>query len=203
MKKKYLLIWSMIFLILPQLGWAGDDDHIGNTFGIGPRAGYYKSKDADDGAWYGGIQARFRLGAILGLELAADYRSEETFSISSPAFSGEINQRSYPLTASVLVFLPILPHFSPYIVGGGGWYYTKIDFSNEIEALGFKDKTERPFGWHLGGGLELPFSEHFAINADIRYIFMDTEFGRSGNTRLDENRKADGWVGTGALMYYF
>lgn len=203
MKKKQFLIWTAIFLILPQLGWAEDDGRISNSFGIGPRAGYYKSKDADQGAWYGGVQARLRLGPIFGLEAAADYRSKETFSVSSPGFNGEIHQRSYPLTGSLLVFLPILPHFSPYLVGGGGWYYTKIDFSKDLEALGFKDKTERPFGWHLGGGLELPITAHVAINADIRYIFMDTKFGESGTTRLDENRNADGWVGTGALMFYF
>lgn len=201
--KRTLFFWIAIALLTPQLGWAGDNDHIKNTFGIGPRAGYYKSTDADNGAWYGGIQARLRLGSVFGLEAAADYRSEETFKVSGPTFEGEIHQRSYPLTASVLVFLPILPHFSPYLVGGGGWYYTKIDFSKSIEALGFRDKTTRPFGWHVGGGLEFPITEHVALNADVRYIFMDTEFGETGNTSLSRDRKADGLVGTGALMFYF
>ncbi len=203
MKKKQSFIWAVLFLILPQLGWAEEGDHIKNSFGIGPRAGFYKSKDADEGAWYGGVQARLRLGEVFGLEAAADYRSEETFDVSSPAFDGKIRQRSYPLTASLLVFLPILPHFSPYLVGGGGYYYTKIDFSESLENLGFKDRTERTFGWHAGGGLEFPINEHVALNADVRYIFMDSEFGEEGTTHLDEDRSADGWVATGALMFYF
>lgn len=203
MKKQSFWIWTMIFLILPQLGWAQGDGRIENTFGIGPRAGFYKSKDADEGAWYGGVQARFRLGEVIGLEVAADYRSEETFEVDSPTFSGEINQRSYPVTASLLVFLPILPHFSPYLVGGGGIYYTKIDYSDSLEDLGFDDRIERPWGWHVGGGLEIPFTETVAINADVRYIFMDSEFGREGTTNLDEDRSVDGWVGTAALMFYF
>jgi len=119
MKKQPFLILTLILLILPQLGWAQGDGHIENTFGIGPRAGYYKSKDADEGAWYGGVQARFRLGEVIGLEVAADYRAEETFEIDTPTFEGEIRQHSYPVTASLLVFLPIIPHFAPYIVGGG------------------------------------------------------------------------------------
>lgn len=200
MKKKSFWILIAIFLILPQLGWA---ERIENTFGIGPRAGYYQSRDADEGAWYGGVQARFRLGPAFGLELAADYRTEETFEVDTPTLSGEINQRSYPVTASLLVFLPILPHFSPYLVGGGGIYYTKIDFSSSLEDLGFEDRTERPWGWHVGGGLEIPFTENVAFNADVRYIFMDPEFGREGTTNLDEDRSVDGWVGTGALMFYF
>lgn len=188
---------------MPQLGWAEDEGTIKNTFGIGPRAGYYKSRDADNGAWYGGVQARLRLGSIFGIEAAADYRSKETFKVSEPGLEGNIRQHSYPLTASALIFLPILPHFSPYLVGGGGWYFTKIDYSPSLESLGFRDKTTHIFGWHVGGGLELPITANVALNADIRYIFLDNKFGETGSTSLSRNSKDDGWVGTGAVMFYF
>jgi len=51
--------------------------------------------------------------------------------------------------------------------------------------------------------LEFPITETVALNADVRYIFMDSEFGDEGGTDLDEDRSADGWVGTAALMFYF
>lgn len=203
MKKQPFWIFTMILLILPQLGWAQEEGRIENTFGIGPRAGYYKSKDAEEGAWYGGVQSRFRFGEVIGLEVAADYRTEETFEVDAPGFDGEINVRSYPVTASLLVFLPILPHFSPYLVGGGGLYYTKIDYSESLEDLGFDDRTERPWGWHAGAGLEFPITETVALNADVRYIFMDSEFGDEGGTDLDEDSSVDSWAATTALMFYF
>lgn len=201
MKKVYFSISMLLLLFSTEPGWA--DDGIKNTFGLGPRAGYYRSRDAEEGSWYGGLQARFRLGKVIGLEGAVDYRPEETFEVNLPGASAEIRQHSYPVTASLLIFLPILPHFSPYLVGGGGWYYTKIDYSDTLEAQGFEDRTERLFGWHAGAGLELPITEHVALNGDLRYIFLDSDFGERPGIDLDEDQKADGYVATVALMFYF
>src|SRR5262245_60408846 len=36
--------------------------------GIGPQAGYFRTKGADSGTWFGGIQARMWLLEILGVE---------------------------------------------------------------------------------------------------------------------------------------
>ena len=59
------------------------------------------------------------------------------------------------------------------------------------------------WGWHAGAGLEVPITEHVALNADFRWIFLDSKFGKEGTTDLDRDRKADGYVGTAALMFYF
>jgi opacity protein-like surface antigen len=201
MKKGLFFLPMLALLFWSQVGWTADS--IGNTFGLGPRVGYYRSKDAAEGSWYGGLQARFRFGEYFGLEGAVDYRMEETFDVDAPGFSGEIAQHSYPVTASLMIFLPILPHFSPYVVGGGGYYFTKIDYSESLEAIGFDDQTEKPFGWHAGAGLEFPFTEHAALNFDFRWIFMDSEFGTSAGTDLDEDRTADGYAATAAVMFYF
>jgi opacity protein-like surface antigen len=202
MMKKGFLFGALLALFgMTQIASA-DEGVIKNTFGIGPRAGFYKSKGAEDGAWYGGVQARFRLGPVLGLEGAVDYRAKETFDFSSAGFNGEVTQRSYPVTASALLFLPV-PHFAPYLVGGGGWYYTRTDYSDDMEALGFRDRTDSIFGWHAGGGLEIPFTEHTALNADVRYIFLDNKIGDDGPGGIDTDRKSDGYVATAALMFYF
>jgi opacity protein-like surface antigen len=201
MKKRLFFLPMLAILFWSQLGWA--ETEIKNTFGLGPRAGYYQTRGSENGTWYGGIQARFRLGEYLGLEAAADYRQTEKFKVSGPGFSGDIRQHSFPITGSLLVFLPILPHFSPYLVGGGGMYFTKIDYSSELETLGFHDRTERIWGWHAGAGLEFPITEHVALNTDFRWIFLDSKFGTEGGTDLDRDRKADGYVGTAALMFYF
>ena len=203
MKKKLFFLPILALLCFSQLGWADDDGEIKNTFGLGPRAGYYRSWDAETGNWYGGLQARARFGKYFGLEGAVDYRQTEKFELTGPGFSGNVRQYSIPVTGSLLVFLPIIPHFSPYLVGGGGVYFTKLDYSSELEALGFHDHTERIWGWHAGGGLEFPITQHLALNADFRWIFLDTKFGTEGGTDLNRNKRADGYVATTALMFYF
>ncbi len=200
MRKTLFFLPLLTLLLWSQTGWA--EVEIENTFGFGPRGGYYRSQDAENGAWYVGLQARLRLGEYFGLEGAIDYRLEEKFNLDVGGANGEVRQHSYPVTASLLFFLPVLPHLSPYLVGGAGYYFTQIDFSEELEAIGFDDQTENVFGWHAGAGLELPVSDHVAVNLDFRWIFLDAEFG-SGGTTLDEDRTSDGYATTAALMYYF
>jgi len=203
MKKGLFFLPILALLCFSQLGWADDDDHIKNTFGIGPRAGYYRSRDAENGNWYGGLQARARFGKYFGLEGAVDYRQTERFELTGPTFSGTVRQHSYPVTGSLLLFLPIIPHFSPYLVGGGGVYFTKLDYSDDLERLGFHDRTERIWGWHAGAGLEFPITANVALNTDFRWIFLDSKFGTEGGTDLNRDKKADGYAATAALMFYF
>jgi hypothetical protein len=54
--------------------YAADRAGISNTLGFGPRLGYYSAPDADQGNFYYGLQARFRPGAIVGIEAAVEYR---------------------------------------------------------------------------------------------------------------------------------
>jgi opacity protein-like surface antigen len=201
MNRNLLYLPMLAILFWTQVGWA--EAEIKNTFGLGPRAGFYRSRDAEDGSWYGGVQARVRLGQYFGLEGAVDYRLEETFDFDVAGVDGEIRQHTYPVTASLMLFLPVLPHFSPYLVGGGGYYFNRIDYSEELEDLGFDDDTNSTFGWHAGAGLEFPFSDHVALNLDFRWIFMDPEFGEEGGTDLDEDRSVDGYAATAAVMFYF
>ena len=101
MKKGLFLLPLLALIFWSQLGWAATDS-IGNTFGLGPRAGYYRSRDAKSGAWYGGLQARFRVGEFFGLEGAVDYRLVEKFKVDAGPVSGEVKQHSYPVTQRAL-----------------------------------------------------------------------------------------------------
>lgn len=92
---------------------------IENTLGIGPRLGYYKADDAEEGSFYGGAQIRARLGRVLGLEGAIDYRTAQEYDLGE--FSTDVRQ--IPVTASALLFLPVSESFQPYGVAGLGAYY--------------------------------------------------------------------------------
>lgn len=176
----FLLFLSFFFAID---AWAESSKGIVGKFGIGPRAGYYKSNDADEGNLYFGAQARARLTPNLGIEGAIDYRKEEFE-------NGNIVSKSYPILVSGLLYLLPESSFSLYVVGGAGWYYTSV----EIKGVG--DETSSDFGYHLGGGVDIPIARTAVLNFDIRYNFLDISV-------KDKDIDYKGWIGTGGLTFYF
>lgn len=183
--KKLGIVVLFLFssVIISENAWADGSPGIVGKFGIGPRVGYYKSKDADEGNVYFGLQARARLTPNLALEGAIDYRKEEFE-------NGSIKSTSYPILVSALLYPVPNSSISPYIIGGAGWYNTKV----EIE--GVEDKTSRDFGYHLGAGVDIPIAETAVLNFDIRYNFLDISVENK-----DINYK--GWIGNGGLTFYF
>ena len=156
---KIVNILLIILLVLPIT--ASSKDFIG----LGPRAGYYKARDAEEGQWFGGAGMRIKMGSI-GFEGSIDYRAEKYV-------NGNLTIRSWPVMASVLLYpLPIL-----YGVAGAGWYNTTFDYNQDNLVFNqVEDKTDQAVGWHFGGGLELPLGAKSALAVDIRYVFIDYDF---------------------------
>lgn len=174
---------------------------IQNTFGLGPRVGFYRSHDATEGSFYGGVQARARILSFIGVEGAAEYRARERFDYrirdSIPA-SAKVSY--VPLSLTGLLIIPIAHNFSLYALGGGAWYYTVVDYSNDPNRVDAQ-KTNK-FGYHFGLGAEIPFSEHVALNGDYRWQFLDTKFDAGDSNSLNP-KNSNGYIITGALMFYF
>jgi hypothetical protein len=131
---------------------------------LGLRAGYFKPRDADDGEWFGGVQLRLPLAPSLALEGSIELHS-------SDFADGDIEVIQYPVQATLLVFLFPEAPVCPYLLGGLGWYYTRIEFSGFLEGL--DDETDYFFGGHLGFGVRLGVGGSAALNADVRYIFAE------------------------------
>jgi opacity protein-like surface antigen len=201
---------SAVLLLFAASSQAQNRDIIANTIGIGPRAGWYASNDAEEGAWYFGVAGRLRLGKNVGFEAALDYRTAERFS------TGRIDERRYkadvaymPLTLSAMIFLPFGSNLSPYAVGGVGWYYTLVDYdllSASIPELRDKFEDENSFvpGYHFGVGCEIVFGSNFALHGEFRYLFLGTEINSLNDvTTLDvDTRNSDGVVWSFGFMVY-
>lgn len=159
------------------------------SFSLGPVAGYLKARDADDGTWFGGVQARLRFARILGLEGSITFHRDEYQ-------DGDVEITRYPVQLSALLFpIPDSP-LEPYGVVGAGWYYTRVDFDNEL----FDDDTDRAFGWHAGAGLQAELGSRFALFADFRWVFMDEPGVDNGD--LDEEEFDFGQVTLGASFTF-
>jgi opacity protein-like surface antigen len=148
----------------------------GSAFGLGARLSMVRTDahaEADALRFFGG-QIRARLSPKTAVELSLDVRTQTNEALT-------VRVRDMPVQASLLLF-PVSGPFSPYILGGGGWY------SHRIEALLNDDvlasETTRDFGWHGGIGAELRLGGHAGLHADYRYTFL--HFGKDEETILGQ-----------------
>jgi len=170
--KKLLTTCFLIFALLSPLAVNAKD-----FIGLGPRAGFYKAQDAEEGQWFGGAGLRLKMGS-LGFEGSIDYRAEKYA-------NGNLTIRSWPVMASVLLYpLPIL-----YGVAGAGWYNTTFDYDQDKLLFKYvEDKTDQEVGWHFGGGLELPLGRKSKLGVDIRYVFLNYDFSEvPGSEDMDSD----------------
>lgn len=170
MFKKYLLVVIVLSLFAGQA--------LAQGIGFGPQVGYYKSKDADEGEFTFGATLRLKLSKSLAIEGSINYRQEKYA-------NDMLTVKSWPVMATAL-FYPI-----PIVYGaiGAGWYNTTYDYDqNRFLLMTVEDKTEQEFGWHFGGGLELPVGSGTRLIADVRYVFIDYDFEQvPGTEGLESN----------------
>ncbi|MCM3875927.1 MAG: porin family protein [Thermoanaerobaculia bacterium] len=164
-------------------------------FSLGGHASYTKAGEAD-GTWYGGAQLRLRFLGPLGVEGLIDYRR------ATYGAGGEdvLRIEQYPVQASLMLFI-LSGQVQPYVLGGGGWYYTKSTFLGAQSALG--SDTQHTFGGHVGGGVELGAKAKVSLHVDIRYVFLGVDSIDTIRDRYDNNPKADFWHGTAGLNFKF
>lgn len=188
-----LILGTTVFAASAQS--ASERAGISNTLGFGPRIGYYNAQDSDQGNFYYGIQARFRPGAVVGIETAIEHRLGQEYGIGDSS----VETSFVPVTLSLLMFIPISEHFSPYAVGGLGAYFTRFETSGTLDDLGFESDRDFNLGYHLGFGTEIPFSELIALSLDYRYIFLNP----NENEESFEGANFNGSTISFSLMFYY
>jgi opacity protein-like surface antigen len=136
----------------------------GGGFGLGARMSLVRGDvraDTNAARFFGG-QMRLRTSTRTAIEVSLDSRSHRNEQLTQ-----RIKDR--PLQASLLVF-PLRSVFSPYVLGGGGWYSHTVETLVAEEVV--NSETERKFGWHAGFGAELRLGAHAGVHADYRYTFL-------------------------------
>lgn len=135
----------------------------GGSFGIGPRLTFIRgAEDSTEPAqrFSGGV---IRLGGgKTAIELAMDYRS---------GLTGDLTERikNYPIQGSLLIY-PVRARFSPYVLGGVGWYTQTVESVMPPSAP--QKNTTRKMGYHAGLGGELRVHRRVGLYGDYRYTFL-------------------------------
>lgn len=155
--KHCIVIFALIVLTtLPVVAQSGAS--------FGPQVGFHRPRDADETKVMGGAALRLKLDQSFGLEGSVNYR-EETY------INGGLTVKSWPVMVTGLVY----PFPALYGAIGAGWYNSSIDYSNPPPG-GSSSETKQEFGWHFGGGAELPLGSSAKIVGDIKYVFLDYDF---------------------------
>ena len=170
----------------PPLAAADDAPGIRPGVSFGGRAMYSRPKDADHGTLNGGAQLRLHMTSVLALEGSADYRQSKF---------GAQTVDVFPVQASLMIYLlPSLP-VSPYLLGGGGWYYTHVQ--------GGGNPTQNRFGPHAGVGLEAVLGRHWSVDGSYRYVWNEDVHSQDAAHPLGRNFSDSGFMLTAALNYLF
>lgn len=153
---------------------------------LGGRATYFDPKDGS-GNWYGGAQLRLYPSRFFAIEGSADYRRND--------FDGT-HTHTYPVQVSALLYPLGTTRLAPFILGGGGWYYTTVSGPN-----GFSD-TQNRFGLHAGGGLQFFLNRRWSIDGTYRYIWLEKVESRDQNI-VNKNFQDNGHMVTIGLNFHF
>ncbi len=171
-KSIIIMIIGILFFTVNNFSQKQNDVEAGNI-GIGPQVGYQRSGDADAGAFMFGAVLRAKLSVAFGVEASINYREDKY---------KDWTVRTWPVMLSAL-FYPF-PQF--YAVGGVGWHHSTLDFDPGFQQADLADQTENPFGFHIGGGAEVPLGEQVRLFGDVRYVFLDYKFEDLGDVPLSE-----------------
>jgi opacity protein-like surface antigen len=187
--KKYQVALLILFfgsMEIPSV-YALSDYFDGKTASIGPRLSYFKAKDADNGKWFGGAQARFYPFNALGLEASIDYRQDDF---------GPTRTHTFPVQASLLAYVLSAEQAHLYLLGGLGLYFTRVDVP------GGNDDTDNRLGFHAGFGGEVEMNEYWSIDGTYRHIWVEEFRSRDANLR-DKDFDDSGNMFTIGLNYHF
>jgi hypothetical protein len=164
-------------------------------FGIGGRIASIRGSAPDTSALrFLGGQIRMHLSPRTAFEVSLDRHRED---------SGDLTQRvvDYPLQATLMLY-PVHSTFSPYLLGGFGWYTHKVQ-----DLTGDKPEdivSTRRTGWHAGFGAEILAGRHIGVHADYRYTFL--RFGDSSDDSSLTDRvlpSSQGSMWTAGFTVYF
>ena len=153
---------------------------------IGGRATYFDPKDGSS-RWFGGAQLRLHPWKYLAFEGSADYRRNDI---------GDTRVHTYPVQVSALIYPLGTTRLAPFLLGGGGWYYTTV------KGPGGFDDTQNRFGAHAGGGLQFFFNKHVSIDGTYRYIWLEKIESKDQNI-VDKKFQDNGHMVTAAINFHF
>jgi len=166
-----------------------DSDKLGPRagFSLGGRAAYFRPKGADSGDMAGGVQARIHLSSTWAVEGSVDVRRDKFGGTPVDVVPVQLSLMAYVLPADF--------RLAPFVLAGGGWYYTHVGSQ-------FNHSSSR-FGPHAGAGAEFFITKSWTVDGSYRYLWTEDIHSQDAAHPLGRNFSDQGYMLTGALNYWF
>jgi opacity protein-like surface antigen len=116
------------------------------------------------GAFLIGFVARVDITPWLTIEGDADYHRDSWQ-------GGDVTATIIPIQLSALYRFQVDWPVKPYALAGFGLYYTDVHFKGSLQDL--SDRHELHIGFHFGGGVEYAASPTIALDAEVRFVFVE------------------------------
>ena len=158
---------------------------------VGPMVGYMKTKGANNADFLYGASLRLKLFEALAIDGSVAYRQTKEE-------DGMYTVRTWPIMVTGMLYpLPFL-----YGAMGAGWYNSTLDYdqSKLPPDSGLEDETSQDFGWHFGGGLEIPFGKRARLYGDVRWVYLDYDFKSFPGS---EGTESDFYMITAGVLFGF
>ena len=159
---------------------------------LGVHGGVLNSQSGKSGLFVGGAQARLHLVWLLAAELRGSYYSD-SYDVSN---FGGIDVKNTPVQLSAMVYLLKLPRVGLHVLGGGTYNALKLEGTGGVQG----SYNENKWCAHAGAGLDIGLSNHFILNVDGRYVFLNVD-----PTNLPPATsgayKGDYWTATAGLLW--
>jgi len=103
--------------------------HRGQNYFSGLRPSYFTPKDADEGSGPAALKSGSICRPVWGWKdpLIIAAINSEILRPSNLSCSGQLSLRN---------IMPSVPVWSPFLLGGGGWYYTEVDGPDNFSHTG-------------------------------------------------------------------
>jgi opacity protein-like surface antigen len=185
----FVILAAGLFPARPAFAQADSGEVPGPRQGvsIGGRGVYYRPKAAEHGDWAKGAQVRLHFARAWALEASAD--------IQQSVFGGT-KVDLIPVQFSLMAYLvPPGYRFAPYVLAGGGWYYTHIGAPS--------NHSLTRFGPHAGAGVEFFLNNSWSLDSSYRYLWTEDIHSQDPTHPLGQNFSDRGFMITAALNYAF
>ncbi|MCX5786939.1 MAG: outer membrane beta-barrel protein [Elusimicrobia bacterium] len=154
---------------------------------LGGRAAYYRPNGAEHGDVAEGAQLRLHFARAWALEGSADLRHDVFGGTKVDVIPVQLSLMAYILPSGYSIF--------PYLLAGGGWYYTHVGAPLNHSLI--------RFGPHAGAGVEFFLSNAWSLDTSFRYLWTADINSQDPAHPAGQNFSDKGFMLTGALNYNF
>jgi outer membrane protein len=139
----------------------------------------------------------------IALELVLTYPQKHNVSVSGVPGVGDVGSiKQLPPSLFAQYHFNTGTPFKPYVGAGLTWFYI-TDNNLNVNGASILDVRKSNWGFGLQAGLDYALTKNWYLNADVKYIWVETELTDTAGLGIDTKLKVNPWVWGLGVGYRF